>query len=1072
MYSQLVLSNFFCNCDQTTSIYIKLHIGKFTLFSDVANIQKMLTKLYDDATRCIQVMPLDEEGVALSEIYGSVLVEEDLTALKKTRRADEPTGNTPIETLTDMFYVINTVERDVKRTLAKRIFVKGEAGHGKTVLCLKLIETWSKAKQSGRTEREEKFSGLIDIESTLSKSVETQTMINLRDACAYRIETAKGGLQHDMQSREYCEHNHTDVVTHGAQASGSRKRSDAPLAKSDLSREGEEKIPRLQHFVQIGKEKYDKHEENSSQYMHTASHRVEDSDLQCHLNAFEGVFYVPMRDVKHEQTSVLGLVCDSVGDQTECTKQKIREMLKDDSIPCLVILDGLDEWNMPSRCRVRGFPDTDGLANCVLCCTMRPWRMINLRIGLDRAYDKVVQILGISSENIETVIRNVLRHFYGMNSDSKEYKQMLEQFCLRAKQPELHSLLKIPLMLTASCVIWKEEFEDENSVKCTTPRDASHCMTLFHLKLLEIKIARAENKHMEVQSFLYRKRQNPVSSRYMPEMLSKFSHIIDFFDVIESIGRLALKDLISEETHLVFPKSDLEREIGQFKVDLAMKAGILNQTKSPGLSYQQRVSVTFYHKSVQELMAALVIACGDSDALASFCIYCNTVDKVMNLSNMITFACGLNPEKGCQMCEHVSKVDYIGADIYQYREKPTAHGFENMVQDKINELFKMQCKWHNEMKKNPSYTYNTGEILTSTVCDVYLDDESGSVMVSFASEVMGRQGNSIISICLNSVENSAYSVINHLPLCANLSSLYIMGINDTKYTETLATLLPRLVHLQHVSYRGRFHPTSTAVVNALQQLTTLRCIELEDIDLTSTIKMTGMSLLDTVVLSEVRNAHFILPSLCQYSQLKYIELHEIVFDDTVLLSDIPLLETVVLTCVGHAHFVLPSLPCCVNLTTLHISRIDNKKDRQQLASVLPQLAQLQYIRYRGAYAWHDEGDTAVVCALRQLKQLKHVELKDIQLIYDDPLLVTPLMTQLEKIALMAVRMEAMEWEEFVSSLLNVQQTVQVSLTETSIDTDTVTTIKTSPLFKVIEGGKMVDERHLWFYTVPKSIHPH
>ena len=84
-------------------------------------------------------MPLDEEeGLPLPQIYGSVLVEQDLTTLKKTRRPHEATGNKTIDNIRDMFYV--------KNKLTRRIIFKGEAGHGKTFFCLKLIDIGQKKK--------------------------------------------------------------------------------------------------------------------------------------------------------------------------------------------------------------------------------------------------------------------------------------------------------------------------------------------------------------------------------------------------------------------------------------------------------------------------------------------------------------------------------------------------------------------------------------------------------------------------------------------------------------------------------------------------------------------------------------------------------------------------------------------------------------------------------------------------------------------------------------------------------------------------------------------------------------
>ena len=123
-------------------LYAFTHVGNTPLFiSDITEIKDILMRQYDHATRQVPVLPLDEdEGLSLSEIYEPVLLTEDLSAMTKTRRPDELSGTIPIHSIKDVFYV--------NQKLAQKIVLKGEAGYGKTVFCLMLIETWSKDKRS------------------------------------------------------------------------------------------------------------------------------------------------------------------------------------------------------------------------------------------------------------------------------------------------------------------------------------------------------------------------------------------------------------------------------------------------------------------------------------------------------------------------------------------------------------------------------------------------------------------------------------------------------------------------------------------------------------------------------------------------------------------------------------------------------------------------------------------------------------------------------------------------------------------------------------------------------------
>ena len=115
----------------------------------MAKEQKRLLGLYKDATNCIPVLLEDQEGLPVSEIYAPLLIEEDLDAMKRTRRPDEPSGSKSLTGVRNMFYVR---EQDGGEKLSTRILIKGEAGSGKSVFCLKLVEAWCQLKQSIKLE--------------------------------------------------------------------------------------------------------------------------------------------------------------------------------------------------------------------------------------------------------------------------------------------------------------------------------------------------------------------------------------------------------------------------------------------------------------------------------------------------------------------------------------------------------------------------------------------------------------------------------------------------------------------------------------------------------------------------------------------------------------------------------------------------------------------------------------------------------------------------------------------------------------------------------------------------------
>ena len=111
--------------------------------------QKRLTGIYRDVTDCIPILLEDQEGLPVNVIYAPLLIEEDLDAMKRTRRPDEPSGSKTLKSVRNVFYIL---DRDGGEKLSTRILIKGEAGSGKSVFCLKLVESWCQLKQAIKSE--------------------------------------------------------------------------------------------------------------------------------------------------------------------------------------------------------------------------------------------------------------------------------------------------------------------------------------------------------------------------------------------------------------------------------------------------------------------------------------------------------------------------------------------------------------------------------------------------------------------------------------------------------------------------------------------------------------------------------------------------------------------------------------------------------------------------------------------------------------------------------------------------------------------------------------------------------
>ena len=309
-----------------------------------------------------------------------------------------------------------------------------------------------------------------------------------------------------------------------------------------------------------------------------------------------------------------------------------------------------------------------------------------------------------------------------------------------------------------------------------------------------------------------------------PKVIQTFTYIHHFIGAILPLCRLAYTDLVSGETKLVFQKDELEEKIGGPLVEIALKVGIISQTKAPGRFHQQNVSVNFYHKSIQEFLAAIHLTCTDTDDIRK---YCTSLDKVMNLANIIKFGIALDSS----FCQNVSKhvMGTVNKDwwIHFYRRT-----LKNKISDRVNHLYRTQCQWHRELANSRAVTGDTSPPPSLHVTDIHLRDTIDSDTVRLTGEVMCSNRDTIVSVTLVNVNNPLHMVEQLLPQCLHLSALYLTNVHYAVNHAQAVAVIPLLAQLQLYPLRhgGDYGLTAVEevvpVVAAVLRLTQLRCIKL------------------------------------------------------------------------------------------------------------------------------------------------------------------------------------------------------------------------------------------------------
>ena len=542
---------------------------------------------------------------------------------------------------------------------------------------------------------------------------------------------------------------------------------------------------------------------------------VSDDVLQQCLAVFDLVFYLPLRHFKEHLKSVKDMIGQTVSQQCLRLLTSLGQR-----IHCLVILDGLDE----SPVMFKELPSMHGIDSCVLFCTTRPWKLTQLPLKF-RPDDKVVQIMGLLPSSEKKVVEYVLVNFYKLKSKTPEFEQKFNRYSAMLKESSLESLVKIPMMLTACCCMWYEEdvFSEQSKgrkVQVTKDSPTVHTsMTYTYLSLVDSMIRRADEK-CDLKSVLMQSLPSPPTN--IPKILASFSYINSFLGALLPLCRLAYTDLVSGDTKLVFQKDELEREIGRPLVEIALKVGLISQTKAPGRFHQQNVSVNFYHKSVQEFLAAVHLTCTDTHDIRS---YCTSLDKVMDVANIIKFGIALDPSFCHDVSKHVMETLNAGADILQYRR--TLYD-DSTGWVRVSQLYRTQCEWYRELTHVQTVTGDTSPPHSLHVTDIYLYGSDSEDTVRLTEELMSVNLGRIVSVTLWGVQHPLHRVVSYLPQCRQLSALYIGNMDNKENRDLLVPVIPCLTQLTTVRYEGSLSDADSdeydgddAVVAAVMSLTQL-----------------------------------------------------------------------------------------------------------------------------------------------------------------------------------------------------------------------------------------------------------
>ena len=178
-----------------------------------------------------------------------------------------------------------------------------------------------------------------------------------------------------------------------------------------------------------------------------------DRSTECGLNAFDFVFLIqlskvdsniPLEEVIIKQHSRLK--------SKNVPRDQISTILQKKKV--LLLFDGYDEYKKGTNSAIDD-AITNTIGNCFVIITSRPGDYMD-KVDVDQM-DGVIQITGLSKENIEKCATGYLQSLLALDSDKKKVDNACMNLIEQARKVGIDELLRIPIILLMVCVLYSNE---------------------------------------------------------------------------------------------------------------------------------------------------------------------------------------------------------------------------------------------------------------------------------------------------------------------------------------------------------------------------------------------------------------------------------------------------------------------------------------------------------------------------------------------------------------------------------------------------------------------------------------
>ena len=348
-----------------------------------------------------------------------------------------------------------------------------------------------------------------------------------------------------------------------------------------------------------------------------------------YLTKFDMIFPISLSDTK--EIFIENMITSQLGIQANVLLKCL------ETTRCLIILDGLDQWNISetsSNTDRSEIPKMKSSNKCSLLITSRPWRIPKLP---ENEENRVIKIKGISTKNKHSMIKSILtpkmkaRNMYSMELLDVHTSKLLNEI----QEIKCDDLFGIPLMLKGLTLWFSHQKVGIQSRSILYPYlidfMRSHAVRTNRIELENISTLQA----CQVQCQYKRKCCIDTEANLFAPQLSKLAFQMSFAELpsTHSCYRCTAEEILKYEG-----------------LTYCIKVGILtSELNNLKLIY-------FLHKSFQEYYAALYFNTNYVHCVDTLKRRTVSVEHALELSSLLIFLSGTNPMAMTEMVKHIKNL--------------------------------------------------------------------------------------------------------------------------------------------------------------------------------------------------------------------------------------------------------------------------------------------------------------------------------------------------------------------------------------------------------------------------------